>query len=309
MENNVSLVKLENNAIANIKEGISKSIEIASIKLPSSVNTITLKVNLCYYWNASTGHTTDPLLVDALIDHLREKFGNDVEIKIAEADASAMQTKYAFPLLGYKRIATQKKVELLNLSEDTIEEMETQVNGKKMVLKIPKTLLESDLFINMPKLKVMRATHITCAMKNLFGAIALPRKVTYHPFLAETIVGVNKILKPHLNIVDGIVALGTHPVKLNLIMAGDNAFATDWVAAKVMGYNPAKIKFLTLAVKEQLGDPKSIMMLGEKVEDFSKQFPTENALLARLQMRLQLSVLKMYSKLSGDIIPPSINDV
>jgi uncharacterized protein (DUF362 family) len=303
----VSLIKLKNNG-ENVKEDIRKALSLLGYKMPSSVNTITLKVNLCYYWNSSTGYTTDPVFVGSLIDYLREEYGDDVEIKIAEADASAMQTKYAFPLLGYSRLASQKGVTLFNLCEDTLEEKETEVNGHELSFLVPQTLLNSDLFINLPKLKVMRHTHITCAMKNLFGAMGFPRKVKYHPVLAEAIVGMNKFLKPHLNIVDGIVALGTVPVRLNLVMAGVSTFAVDWVAAQVMGYNPAGIKFLKLAIEERFGDPKDVHVVGERIDEFRCDFPTENTVLARAKMRLQISILRAYSKISGDIIPPGIVD-
>jgi uncharacterized protein (DUF362 family) len=306
MASKVSLVKLEN--YANLKEYFSKALDLIDFNPPSSVNTIAIKVNICYYWNASTGQTTDPLLVSALIDYVRETYGLDVEIKIAEADASAMQTKYAFPILGYTKLALQKKVELCNLSKDAVDEKEIFVNGQKIALKVPETLLKSDFFINVPKLKVMRATHITCAMKNLFGAIAFPRKVIYHNFLAETIIGINKILKPHLNVVDGIVALGRFPVKLNLIMAGTSTFAVDWVAAQVMGYSPSRIKFLKLGISEGLGKPANAVTVGEKIEKFRESFPTENNAVARAKMRAQLSLLKIYSRISGDIIPPSIEE-
>jgi len=303
----VSLVRLENGG-ADLKSGVSKAFDLIGFEIPSSVKTVVIKVNLCYYWNASTGQTTDPLLVSALIQHLREQCGHDVEFRIAEADASAMKTKYAFPLLGYTRLAEKEKVKLVNLSEDLIEEKELQINSRKIVLRVPKMLLESDLFINMPKLKVMRATHISCAMKNLFGCIALPGKVKYHPFLAEAIVAINKVLKPHVNLVDGIVALGKYPVKFNLLMAAQSTFAADYVAAQVMGYNPSSMKFLNLSIKELHENPNEIDVLGEAIEPFRKCFPTENTLVARAKMRLQLFLLKTYSRLSGDIIPPSIDD-
>jgi uncharacterized protein (DUF362 family) len=307
MLTNVSLVKTGTNR-SNLKEDVTKALGLIGFTFPPKVNTVIIKLNLCYYWNASTGQTTDPQYVSAVIDHLREIYGDDIEIKLAEADASAMHTKYAFPILGYAKLAEQKKVKLFNLSEDTVEEAEIQVNGSKIALKVPKSLLHSDLFINMPKLKVMRATHISCAMKNLFGAIAYPRKVTYHPKLAETIVAINKVLKPNLNLVDGLVALGRFPVKLNLIMAGTNAFAVDWTAAQIMGYKPSRIKFLKEAIKENLGNPRDIHVVGERIENFSKDFPTENNFNARMKMGLQLSFIRGYSRLADDIIPPSIDD-
>ena len=308
MQNYVSLVKSSDKG-ADIKRSLSETLDLIGFKPKASVSTVAVKVNLCYYWNASTGFTTDLRLVEALIDHLRETYGNDIEIKIVEADASAMQTKYAFPLLGYTRLAERKKVKLFNLSEDVIEEREVQVNNCKISFKVPRMLLQYDLFINVPKLKTMRETHITCAMKNIFGCIAYPRKVTYHPFLEEAIVGINKILKPHLNVVDGIVALGRFPVKLCLLMAGEDTFFIDWVAAQVMGYKPSKLKFLHLASKERLGNPKDITVVGERIENYKKVFPTPNNFVARVKMGFQYSLLKTYSRISGDIIPPSIVDV
>lgn len=307
LTNKVSLVKLENYD-NSLKTDIAKAFEMIEYRFPIPVKTAVIKVNLCYYWNSSTGQTTDPQLVTALIHLIRERCGQDVDIKIVEADASAMQTKYAFRLLGYTRLAEKQNVKLVNLSEDTIEEKEVKVSDRKVALRIPKTLLESDVFINVPKMKVMRATHISCAMKNLFGCIALPRKVTYHPFLAEAIVAVNKVLRPNINLVDGIVALGKYPVRLNLLMAAENAFAIDFVAAKVMGYNPSSIKFLNLSIRELRENPGEIETIGEPIEPFRKCFPTENTLVARAQMRLQLFLLKSYSRLSGDIIPPGIDE-
>jgi len=307
MLTNVSLIKTGTNG-SNLKADVAKALDLIDFTFSSKVNTVIIKLNLCYYWNASTGQTTDPQFVSAVIDHLREIHGDNIEIKLAEADASAMQTKYVFPILGYAKLAEQKKVELFNLSEDIVEEREILVNGSKIVLKVPKALLQSDLFINMSKLKVMRATHISCAMKNLFGAIAYPRKITYHPKLAETIVAINKVLKPKLNLVDGLVALGRSPVKLNLIMAGTDAFAVDWTAAQIMGYKPSRIKFLKVAIKENLGNPRDIHVVGERIESFSKDFPTENNFNARLKMGLQLFFIRGYSRIVDDIIPPSIDN-
>ena len=137
------------------------------------------------------------MIVGALIDWIRACYGADVNIKIAEADASAMQTKYAFKVLGYANLAAEKKVELLNLSEDTLIDKNVRVNGHDLSFKIPNTLLTSDLFINASKLKILKATKITCAMKNVFGANGFPRKIKYHRYLDEAIVGMNAVLHPH----------------------------------------------------------------------------------------------------------------
>ncbi|NIV43552.1 DUF362 domain-containing protein, partial [Candidatus Bathyarchaeota archaeon] len=70
---------------------------------------IAIKPNLCYYWKSTTGETTDPHLVEAIIDVLRMKCKAD-EILIVESDATAVKAKYAFKALGYEKLARRKKV-------------------------------------------------------------------------------------------------------------------------------------------------------------------------------------------------------
>lgn len=302
----VSLVKVKNNS--NFEEEISESLKLIDFKFPSQVKTVIIKPNLCYYWNSSTGSTTDPLVIGGIIDYIRRQCNVNVDIKIAEADASAMRTKYAFPVLGYSKLAEEKKVGLLNLSEDELEEVSTTINQQELKFSIPQSLVKSDLFINVPKLKIMRATQITCAMKNIFGANAIQRKAKYHRFLDEAIVGINKFLKPQLTIVDGVTALGSHPVKLNLIMASTDTFSIDWVASEIMGFKPSKVPFLKLAIKENIGFPKGILVKGEETSEFSALFPRATGFLANHGWSFLIGILKAYAKVSGDIIPPSLED-
>ena len=93
-----------------LKDSISDALNKIDFKPSGSIRTVVIKPNLMYYWDSSTGNTTDPKLVSAIIDYVREKFGEDVSIKVAEADASAMRTKYVFPVLGYDRLAAEKNV-------------------------------------------------------------------------------------------------------------------------------------------------------------------------------------------------------
>lgn len=266
------------------------------------IGSIIIKPNLCYYWHASTGYTTDPNVVESLIDYLRGKLGN-VAIKIVEADATAMRTKHAFEMLGYTELAKEKGVELFNLSTDRIIERKIVVNNKEILFKVPSTILDADLFINVPKLKTMKATKITCALKNIFGCIASPQKVRYHSILHEAIVGINKILHPHLTIVDGIVALGRFPAKLNMLIASKDPFSTDWVAAQIMGYNPSRLGFLKIAKREKLVHPDKVIIVGENLEDFRQKFPRHN-FMAATKENLQIRLLKAYCRITGDVLPP-----
>jgi uncharacterized protein (DUF362 family) len=297
-----------NDSSKELKNSIMAALDLVDFKFNPSVNSVIIKPNLCYYWNSSTGYTTDPRIVASIIDIVREKCGEHVSIKVAEADASAMRTKFAFPVLGYSKLAEDKKIELLNLSEDELVETSVSVNNRDLSFKVPQSLLKADLLINVPKLKILRATKITCAMKNMFGANGVPRKNKYHPFLEEAIVGINKLLRPHLTIVDGIIALGRHPVRLNLIMASKDPFSVDWVSSKLMGYNPAKVKFLKLSIKEKIGNPTGITTKGANLTEFQRIFPQQNFSSSKYWWNIQFYLVKAYQKLSGDIIPPALEE-
>jgi uncharacterized protein (DUF362 family) len=293
----------------NIKTSIEEALNLIKFNFKGQIKNAIIKPNLCYYWTPATGQTTDPRVVSAIIDNVREKHGKDVEIKVAEADASAMRTKYVFKCLGYERLSSEKDVELLNLSTDVLVEKTVNVRKKHLSFEVPQQLLTCDLFINVPKIKYMRETKITCAMKNIFGCIGYPRKAKYHPILNEAIVGINKVLHPHLTIVDGLVGLGRFPAKLELVLAGQDPFSVDCVAAQLLGYRPSSVKCLEIAKKEKLFDSFRVKIVGEKTEDFARLIPRQNGIIPKkFKWSIQLSMLKTYRKLSGDVIPPALED-
>lgn len=301
----VSLVRTQSSG-EEIRDSIEKALNLIDFKPKGPVKSVDIKVNLCYYWPASTGYTTDPRVVCGVIDYVRARYGKDVHIRIVEADGTAMRTKYAFLMLGYGELAGEKDVELFNLSQDEIREEKVCVNGREISYQIPHSILKSGLFINVPKLKMMRETKITCALKNIYGCIAYPKKIIYHPFLNEAIVGINKILRPDITIVDGIVALGRFPIKLGLIMASKDPFSVDWVASQIMGFNPSKIEFLKIAQREKLGSPNGIRTRGEDIDTFRKKFPKENLFSSKYWWNIQFKIFNLYAKLTGDVIPPML---
>lgn len=308
MGNVVSLIRTQSSE-EEIRNSITDALNLIDFELNGPVRSAAIKVNLCYYWNAATGYTTDPRVVAGIIDSIRERYGMNTDIRVVEADATAMRTKYAFSILEYRKLAKEKNVELFNLSNDSADEKKALVNGREITFKIPQSLLKTDLFVNVPKLKTMRATHITCALKNIFGCIASPRKIVYHPFLNEAIVGINKILHPHLTIVDGLIALGRFPAKLGLIMASVDPFSIDWIASQIMGYKPSKIGFLKVAMKEKLGSPRGITTRGESVFTFKKIFPKENFFSSARWWSIQVRLLRLYSKIVKDVVPPVLEGI
>ena len=298
----VGLVNTRSNT--TLKNSIHEAVNLIDFNIHKQINSVIIKPNLCYYWDASTGYTTDPEVVGGIIDWVRDEYGSDVDIKIVESDATSMRTKLSFKMLGYEKIAKEKDVKLHNLSENPVITKKVYVEDHEIKFNISKLLLESDLFINVPKLKIARLTKITCAMKNIFGCISDRRKIKYHSYINQAIVGINKLLKPHLTIVDGIVGLGSEPIRLNLLISSNDSFSADCVASQLMGYKPLSVDFLKIAVKENLGSIEGIDLIGEAMEPYQKIFPKLGVLSTESSWPVQIWLLRMYAKIVNDIVPP-----
>jgi uncharacterized protein (DUF362 family) len=259
----------------NIEHALKKSLNLIDFAFAPNTRKIIIKLNLCYYWDYSTGHTTDPKFIGSLINVIRETLP-DVEICLVESDASAMKCKHVFRVLGYEKLAKDYNVKLVNLSEDQLEDTKVNVNGHEYNLKLPNLIKTADLKINVPKPKYMDKTTITCALKNNFGCNPEPLKYKLHPILDEAIVALNQIMKFNLNILDGIIVAGASTRKMNLIMASQDPVAFDTAVAKTMSENPQKIRHIKLAEKQGLGK-MDFQAKGDNIEYFKKRYPKRKA--------------------------------
>lgn len=312
MEAKVSLVRSSDFDVAGVKKAVYESIDLLGYKPSKTPKTIAIKPNLCYYWDYTVGETTDPRVISALIDYIRDNWNENAEIKIIESDASAMRARHAFKMLGYERLAEKKSVELINLSEREFEDKVVRIGNREFKVPFSSSLLEYDMVINVPKLKIGpyasgQAPEITCALKNFFGLISEPIKVKFHPMLNEYIVAINKLVRSDLTLVDGIVALGKHPIKLGLVIAGTDNISVDAIASQIMGFNPKRIKHLRLAKKENSGTLRDIEVLGADIKEFQRIFPKKNRLLFKIIWKSQLSLVHLYAKITGDTIPPMVD--
>lgn len=308
MGKEVSLINTFN--YDSMDEALFDSINKIDYKLDKDYDKIIIKPNMAYYWKSSTGYTTDPEVVRSIIHYFLDLGVDKSDIIVAEADASAMRTNIAFKLLGYEKMVQEEKVSLMNLAEGDYEKIVETIDGKKISFNLSRTLLnENNIIVNVPKLKIMKIVKVTGSMKNMFGSISNKNKYLYHKNLNQTIVGINKSIKVDLNVMDGIIALGKNPRKMNLIMASQDSFSLDWVAAQIAGYNPSSIGFLKLAKQEGLGTSKGIKIVGDAIDGYQKIFPSDNkAISLDVLWNLQFTLLKLYAKIVNDVIPPFLED-
>ncbi len=212
---------------------------------------ICIKPNLVVAQPAQWGATTDPGLVRGVIGYLREK-GYD-NIAIMESAWVGDSTEKAFKACGYREIAAEFSVPLVDLKKD--RSVVRAVDG--LEIEICARLLEVDYLINMPVLKAHCQTRLTCALKNLKGCVPDREKRRFHRLgLHKPIACLGKLLRPHLTVVDGIIGDLTYegggtPVRMDMVIAGRDPVMVDAYAAELIGYRAAEVEYIGLA--ERLG--------------------------------------------------------
>ena len=225
------------------------------------------------------GIVTGPVFMQALVEEVQK--ADPAEVVIAEATAFGLNTKKAFAANGYEDVARATGARLLDLYDGEFEEIQAPEGGLLKTIRVSKEVLRADFFINAPVLKTHFASTLTCAMKNLKGTTTYGEKKRFHYLgLNKAFTELNAVLRPHLNVVDGLIAMegdgpvaGT-PVGLNVLMAGTDAVAVDTVAARVMGIDPAEVLSLCLAQGMGIGagDEREIRVLGRPVEEVRHPF-------------------------------------
>ena len=283
----VSLVKIHKNLTA---KAIAKALDFTEFRFSKDTKNIIIKPNMFYYRHYSTGETTDPAFIGALIEVLRQKIKSDIKISIVESDASAMKCKHVFKFLGYDKLSRDYDVDLVNLSEEKFDSTQIKAGSFSFPLMIPRIIRNADLRINVPKLKYSKKElGITCAMKNLYGCNPYPKKYKLHPRLGEAIVAINKAMKFNLCLLDGNIVSGVQTSKLGLVMASQDPVAFDAAAARIAGLNPNKIEYLKLARKEELGTI-AFTERGIPIDYFSGWYPKRSVTMELKYEALHLLV-------------------
>jgi uncharacterized protein (DUF362 family) len=297
------VVKKVENVYENIYETLKEAIELIGFEVEEN-DFIVIKPNLCDFRPSWEGSTTDPRIVQAFIEIIREK--SNPKIAIVESDHLVGNADDEFERMGYRELAENLNVELINLSKD--KKYEVALEGYFFeTLESTETLLKATKVVSIAKLKTHSQQKITCSMKNLFGLLPRKAKVKYHPFMNEVLADLCEFYKPSLCIIDGIIAMeGAGPSdgdkkELGIIICGRNPVATDAVAAKIMGFDPKKVPHLKFAEKQELGTTKDIEILGDNSLINSLEKFEFIPFLSYLSHRLSFLTVRLGSKVNNSL--------
>jgi len=263
---------------------LKEAVEVSSLK---GKQRILIKPNLSHF-EYITGVVTSPQLTSDLIGLLRDHAS---EVIVAESEGYNYSCKAAFQQTGMETAVKRAGGTILNLSEDQVIEVKFQ-EGQLKHLFLPKTALEADAVVDLPMMKTHEFMTYSGAIKNLFGVVPSNRRIYLHPYLPEVLCKLYTLLKPQLSIMDARVGIegngptkGT-PVKMGLMLTGEDALATDIVATKIMKLNWHETYLHYIA--QQTGiDERGISTEGLQISDIAHKFaPPKIDLPVKAQMEI-----------------------
>jgi uncharacterized protein (DUF362 family) len=257
---------------------------------------VVLKPNLVDVSPARPIHT-DPRFVEALVVHLADLGAR--EIVLAEGTSNDRDTEELFRRSGYEALARRHGARLVDLNYDDLVRVKS-VNPRSTLLRemaLPRTVVEADVLISVPKMKTHKLAGITLTMKNMFGLMpgtvyGWPKNTLHWNGIPLSICEINATVRSHYAVVDGIVGMEGHgPImgtarKVGVLVMGDNAVAVDGTAARIMGVEPGRVDYLAMAQRLRLGSvrPAEIEIIGGPIERFRTDFvldPEYDSLRAR----------------------------
>jgi uncharacterized protein (DUF362 family) len=301
----VSVVKIQN---GDIVRAVEKAIDLLGgvRQVIGDRERIMLKPNLV---NAVANSTTKPGVVQALAQIMKRAHK---QVLIGEGSAAAEGFNYHYPdvfrtrkreildpmqdfvfkQLGYTDVAQRLGVPLINLHSGPMVEVKVPKAFVFPSVTVHRALTDIDLLCSVPMMKTHQLAQVTLGIKNLVGTfpgtVYQSIRGAMHDAAAKVepsgtaaaIIDMLRANKVGLVVVDASMAMeGNGPtegtlVKMDLIVAGTNAVATDMVASSVMGFEPAEVPTFAWANKAGLGPVSlnEIEVRGEKLDHVRRPF-------------------------------------
>ncbi len=280
MLNKVSLRYAEGYEYSGLRKALQALLEplggIAAFVDPGEL--VLLKPNMLSAKYPDAAVTTHPALVRAVAELVREV---GATVVIGDSPGIGGFEKVA-ERTGMAKAAQESGCMLVPFDES----IEVQGKGQFRRISLAKAYWEADKIINLPKLKTHEMMTMTCAVKNLFGAVVGTEKAGWHlkagssrQQFARLLLDIYLLKKPVLNIVDAIVAMegdgpgSGDPVIINALVAGASPLAVDLVAAQ-LACLPAELLYVQLEA-ERMGlegsDRNELEIVGDSLGSFEKR--------------------------------------
>ncbi len=259
------------------------------------------------------GVVTSPKLIQQLVGLLRDW---NSEVIVGESNGFNYPCWNAFDKTGVEAAVKAAGGSVINLSEDKVVEVKFQGNTPLSRLFLPKTVLEADAVVDLPLMKTHEFMAYSGAVKNLFGCVPSNKRIYLHPYLPEVFYRLYALFKPQLTIMDartGIEGNGPtkgKPVKMGLMLTGNDALAVDITATEIMKLD-WKETYLNYIAKKTGIQEQTISVEGLQVSEVAHRFePPRIDLPVKAQMMIyqheyvtkllfcSLDIVKLFQKVT-----------
>jgi len=255
------------NRVCIIKEKEAGKAVVSALELLGGVDDlmrryshILIKPNLCGGVAGEDGSHTSMTVLAAVVEFFSY---SGLPVSIGEADCSFNDAEDLFRSLGVRELGKRFGARVINLSEGPYTDRAVPNGVSLKTLRLSR-VFDNALIVSVPVLKTHPWTGMTVTMKNMYGAVYDRQKSMLHAGLDQNIVDINKVIGPHLSIVDATTAVvrggfkyglwvGCPPSRLDLVVAGFNPVSVDAVGAKLLKCATPPQGHIRLADQQGLG--------------------------------------------------------
>ena len=254
---------------------------------------VLLKPNAGRVAHSGEGITTHAEVVAAAIDAFRR---TGADVAVGESPITGVKTMEAFEATGIAAEARKRNCTLYDMDQRRFVEMDVPDGRVLHELKVCPEVLEFDVIVSVPVMKMHMHTDVTLSVKNMKGCLWRRSKVKLHMLppikgsdekpLNVAIADVASVLRPHLAIIDGTVGMeglgpsAGGPKALECVVVSADAFAADAVACRLMGTRAEDVPHLRMGAQRGFGviDPARMIITPENWQDWACNFarPPQN---------------------------------
>src|SRR5262249_19341627 len=233
---------------------------------------VLLKPNLVEYITGVEVNT-NPVLVGAAAEAFLRLGAR--RVVVGEGPGHQRDTYLVLVESGLEDQLHKQKIDFIDLNRDELCKVPTRATYTGMEhLWLPRTILDSDFVVSMPKIKTHHWAGVTLSMKNMFGVMpgtkyGWPKNVLHWKGTHCSILDICATAPIHFVIADGVIAMeGNGPLHgtrrhLGKIVLANDPVAADFVCARLMGLNPSLVWHLDRASRCLGNGPGRIDLIAE----------------------------------------------
>ncbi|MCL2684327.1 MAG: DUF362 domain-containing protein, partial [Synergistaceae bacterium] len=205
-------------------------------------DSVLLKVNLVMGGKPERSITTHPSIVRSVARAVMDAGGRPTIADSPGIDPFARAAKVS----GFTDVASELGIRCVELTDPVL--MPVAGGASFHRIEVSRLALESDVIINLPKMKTHGQMLLTLGVKNMFGCVVAQRKAEWHysvgfdrDLFASLLIDIWNGLRPAFTIIDGVIGMdGTGPSSGNpfpygVIAGARDAFVMDFWLCRMLG--------------------------------------------------------------------------